>query len=76
MNIRDVSCPHCHSMRDQDLKTPCRLCGSKQYSIIGYNYPHEAKQIRRMLIVIGIMLLVAFVFGLVVFIYLNLQLQV
>lgn len=43
LEVRNINCPNCRTLRDSNLKLPCPLCGSRSYFSIGYIYPHEAK---------------------------------
>ena len=69
LKIRYVSCVHCGSPRDPELGQACPLCNSRRYPLIGYSYPHEARTLMTMGLVIAALALLAVLAGAGVLIY-------
>jgi len=69
LKIRYVSCEQCGSPRDPDLGQACPLCNSRRYPLIGYSYPHEARTLMAMGLVIAALALLAVLAGAGVLIY-------
>lgn len=63
LKIRYVLCEHCGSPRDPNLGQACPLCSSRRYPIIGYSYPHEARTLMTMGVVIAALVLLAVLIG-------------
>jgi uncharacterized protein (DUF983 family) len=69
------SCPKCdNNQRDDDFNTPCDLCGAKQYSLIGYRYPQEAKEIFTTIRIVGFLVVIAILIGIIFLVTTQLQL--
>lgn len=67
---KKVSCPKCgNNQRDDDFSKPCELCGSKTYTMIGYHYPKEAKDIYTMFGILAAVLFMAILAGAAFLIY-------
>ncbi len=71
LKIRYVPCQHCGSPREPELGQPCPLCNSRRYPLIGYSYPHEARTLMTMGLVIVGLVLVAVLVGAGVLVYLE-----
>ena len=71
LKIRYVSCEHCGSPRDPDLGQSCPLCNSRRYPVVGYCYPHEARTLMTMGLVIAGLVLLAVLAGAGVLVYLE-----
>ena len=71
LKIRYVSCEHCGSPRDPDLWQSCPLCNSRRNPVIGYSYPHEARTLMTMGLVIAGLVLLAVLAGAGVLVYLE-----
>ena len=71
LKIRYVSCEHCGSPRDPDLGQACPLCNSRRYPVIGYSYPHEARTLMTMGLVMAGLVLLAVLAGAGVLVYLE-----
>jgi hypothetical protein len=71
LKIRYVPCEHCGSPREPDLGQACPLCNSRRYPIIGYSYPHEARILMTMGLVIAGLVLLAVLVGAGVLVYLE-----
>ena len=57
-------CPKCNNnQRDNDFSVPCNLCGAKEYNLIGYRYPQEAKEIFTTMSIISGLILLALLVG-------------
>jgi hypothetical protein len=68
-------CPKCNNeQRDEDLSKPCNLCGAKQYALIGYRYPQEAKELLMTIRIISGLVLFATLAGAIFFAITQLQL--
>ena len=63
LRIRYVSCEHCGSPREPNLRLACPLCRSRRYPLIGYSYAHEARTLMLMGVVIAIQGLLAVLIG-------------
>ena len=71
LKIRYVACEHCGSPRDPDLGQPCPLCSSRRYPLIGYSYPHEARTLMTIGLVIAALVLLAVLAGAGILVYLE-----
>ena len=71
LKVRYVACEHCGSPRDPDLGQACPLCNSRRYPLIGYSYPHEARTLMTMGLVIAALALLAVLAGAGMLIYLE-----
>jgi hypothetical protein len=71
LKIRYVPCQHCGSPREPELGQPCPLCNSRLYPLIGYSYPHEARTLMTMGLVIAGLVLLAVLVGAGVLVYLE-----
>ncbi len=69
LKIRYVACEHCGSPRDPDLGQACPLCNSRRYPLIGYSYPHEARTLMTMGLVIAGLVLLAVLAGAAALVY-------
>jgi hypothetical protein len=63
LKIRYVRCEHCGSPRDPTLGEPCPLCNSRRYPLIGYSYPHAARTLMTMGVVVALVGLLAVLIG-------------
>lgn len=68
-------CPKCNnSQRDNDFNKPCNLCGAKEYYLIGYRYPKEAKEIFTMIGIVSGLILLALIAGVTFLVVTQIQL--
>jgi hypothetical protein len=59
-----IKCDHCGNPRSSDLKTNCPSCKSKLYPMGGgYLYPNEGMTFIFTVIMISLIILIAFFFG-------------
>jgi hypothetical protein len=57
--VRYIPCEQCGSPRDPRLGRACPLCSSRSYPLVGYCYPHEARTLMTMSVVIAVLALLA-----------------
>ncbi len=64
-------CKRCASSRNADMRVPCEMCGAR-YTLFGYLYEHEIRQLTVSLVIIFTVILLAIITGAI---YLFLQFQ-
>ncbi len=60
-----IICSHCGGDRDVDLVSKCPSCGSRQYPVIGYLYPHEGRTFLTAAAIIVFVLVLALAIGVI-----------
>jgi hypothetical protein len=68
-DINQVDCPHDGVPRNPNLSIPCDTCGSRNFLIFGYRYPHEISQIKTMIWIIAGFVILAIIGGALYFIW-------
>lgn len=72
---KKINCPKCNNdQRSNDFSLPCDLCGAKEYPLIGYQYPKEAKEIFTILSIVGGLVLFALFSGAIFLVVTQIQL--
>jgi hypothetical protein len=70
-----ISCPKCGALRNPDLTKPCELCNSRKIPLLGYTYGLELSYVVKILIVLFVIILCAFIVGAIVIFWWAVNLQ-